>query len=195
MQNFHKSIRAGLSLFALLALGQTANAQLESNRGRIVPPEFVGSEWLNTPDNKPVTLASRKGKVTVVEFWTFGCINCQHNLPSYARWQKQFAKKGVEIIGIHTPETEEEKDIANVKKFLKERSITYPILFDGEGKNWNGWSQQFWPTVWLIDKKGLVRYRWQGELGWNGAKGEQIVARKIQELLDERVVSVNKADK
>ncbi len=194
MQKFTIGVRAALSLLTLLTLGQAANAQ-QFDSGRAEPPEFVGKEWLNTPENKPITLESRKGKVTIVEFWTFGCINCQRNLPAYARWQKSFQKKGVEIIGIHTPETEEEKDIENVKKFLKKQKITYPILFDGKSENWKAWQQQWWPTVWLVDKKGIVRYRWQGELAWKGADGERTMARKIQELLDERVEPERKAIK
>ncbi len=72
MQSFRNGVRAGLSLLGLLTFGQTANAQLESSKGRLVPPELLGAEWLNTPNNKPITLESRKGKVTIVEFWTFG---------------------------------------------------------------------------------------------------------------------------
>src|SRR5258708_2503045 len=80
----------------------------------VAPPELVGGPWLNTGKAAPITLAARRGHVTIVEFWTFGCINCKRNLPSYAKWQKHFAGRNVLIIGIHTPETAGEKVNANV---------------------------------------------------------------------------------
>jgi thiol-disulfide isomerase/thioredoxin len=187
MRNFRYAVRMGISLLALIVMPLVSQAQEQFTAGNVKPPELVGTDWINTPDNKPLTLASRKGKVTVVEFWTFGCINCQRNLPAYARWQKTFQKKGVEIIGIHTPETDEEKNPENVRKAVKRLNITYPILLDTKGENWRGWAQQWWPTVWLVDKNGKVRYRWQGELAWKGADGERLMARKIQELLNERI--------
>jgi thiol-disulfide isomerase/thioredoxin len=148
-------------------------------------PELVGTSWLNTPKNTPIKLAGRKGKVTVVEFWTFGCINCQRNLPIYARWHKQFADKDVAIIGVHTPETASERVADNVSRRVRELGITYPILLDQQGTNWNRWQQRFWPTVYLIDKKGRVRYRWEGELEYNRAGGEAKMAQRIDDLLRE----------
>ena len=117
-------------------------------------PELVGSQWINTPGGKPITLASRLGKVTVVEFWTFACINCRHNLPSYARWHTQFAAKDVAIIGIHTPETDAERDPATVARHVQELGIQYPVLLDNDYKNWDRWRQQYWPVVYVIDKRG-----------------------------------------
>jgi hypothetical protein len=90
------------------------------------------------------------------------------------------------ILGVHTPETEGERDPANVARFVKKNNITYPILLDAQGQNWNRWSQQFWPTVYLIDKRGHARYRWEGELEWKNAGGEKKIAAKIRELLAEK---------
>lgn len=150
------------------------------------PPELQGSVWLNTPDKAPIKLASRKGKVTIVHFWTFGCINCKRNLPAYNRWQKQFEKQGVVIIGVHTPETEYERSLSNVETHLKKLDVTYPVLIDSEGINWQRWGQQIWPTVYLLDKWGRVRYRWIGELEYNNAGGEAKTTQYIQELLKEK---------
>jgi thiol-disulfide isomerase/thioredoxin len=149
-------------------------------------PELVGGPWVNTPKNVSVKLAGRKGKVTVVEFWTFGCINCRHNLPIYARWQKRFEKQDVVILGVHTPETDEEKVAGNVIRKVKSLGITYPVLLDQNGANWNRWSQQYWPTVYLIDKKGRVRYRWEGELEYEKVGGEEKMAQRIEMLLKEK---------
>ena len=107
-------------------------------------------------------------------------------MPSYGRWQKRFEKEGVQIIGIHTPETDSEKVTANVEKRIKELGITYPVLIDKDGQNWKRWQQQWWPTVYLIDKKGIGRYRWVGELDWKSAGGEAKLADRIQELLSEK---------
>jgi len=143
-------------------------------------PELVGKSWFNT-NGKPLTLASRRGKVTVVEFWTFGCSNCRNNLPAYARWQKKFAAQGVEVIGVHTPESDYERNPKNVEKFLRDEKITYPIVTDENHENWRRWNQQYWPTVYLIDKTGRVRHRHVGEL-----RGEEAgVTRRIETLLKE----------
>ena len=82
----------------------------------VAAPELTGDSWLNVPKGTKLSLASRKGKVTIVHFWTFGCINCKRNLAAYDRWWKRFADKGVVVIGVHTPETAAERDPANVAK-------------------------------------------------------------------------------
>jgi peptide-methionine (R)-S-oxide reductase len=146
---------------------------------------LTGGAWLNTPGNKPITLASRRGKVTIVEFWTFGCSNCQANLPAYARWHKKFASRGVAVIGIHTPETAYERDPKNVARRVKELGITYPVLLDANNENWNRWNQRYWPTVYLVDKAGRIRQHWEGELNWNGAGGEAKLAAVVEQLLKE----------
>jgi len=90
------------------------------------------------------------------------------------------------IIGVHTPETDEERVPENVAKRVRQLGITYPVLLDRSGANWNRWEQQYWPTVYLIDKKGNVRYRWVGELEYNHAGGEATMARRIEMLLNEK---------
>lgn len=144
-------------------------------------PELVGGPWLNTPKNKPLTLAARKGKVTVVEFWTFACSNCQANLPAYARWHDKFNKQGVEIIGVHTPEFDFERDPKNVARRVQNLGIKYPILIDSKSENWRRWNQQYWPTVYLIDKAGRVRHTHIGELRAQEAQ----VTKHIETLLRE----------
>ena len=96
------------------------------------------------------------------------------------------ADKGVTIIGIHTPETDGEKRIAAVRKKVKDNEMKYAVAVDSAGKTWAKWGNQFWPSIYLIDKKGNVRYRWDGELNWNKVKGEEIMRQKIKELLAEK---------
>ena len=107
-------------------------------------------------------------------------------MPSYSRWEKQFAKKRVAFVGVHTPESEEEESPRNVEAALKRFHINYPVLIDNSKSNWNAWQLQYWPTVFLIDKQGHARYWWAGELEWNHSGGEKKMAQKIEELLSER---------
>ena len=90
------------------------------------------------------------------------------------------------VIGIHTPETAAEKKVVTVRKKIKANGMKYPIAVDGSAKTWQAWANQFWPCVYLIDKKGNVRYRWDGELNWKETKGEKIMRKKIEELLAEK---------
>jgi peroxiredoxin len=151
-----------------------------------VTPELTGDSWINLPKGSTLSLASRKGKVTVVHFWTFGCINCKRNLPAYDRWWRRFAGNGVVVIGIHTPETEAERDPTNVAKKVKELGIAYPVLLDAEHQNWNRWQQSIWPAIYLIDKQGRVRYVWKGELEYQKAGGEAKMTQLILDLLRSR---------
>ncbi len=172
----------GVSLLALNA--SHAEEQSQFLALDVPAPSLVGqtNDWLNT-DGKG--LSFERGRVYVVEFWTFGCINCQRNLPAYARWQKRFAKEKVTLVGIHTPETDAEKKRANVVQQVKKLGITYPVLLDQEAVNWRRWRQAVWPTMFLVDKHGHVRYRWVGELAWRQARGEETMAGSIEKLLRE----------
>lgn len=151
-----------------------------------VAPELTGDSWLNLPKGSTLSLASRKGKVTIVHFWTFGCINCKRNLAAYDRWWKRFADKGVVVIGIHTPETEAERDPANAARKVKELGISYPVLLDSDHQNWNRWQQHIWPAIYLIDKQGRARYLWEGELEYQKAGGETKMTQHILDLLREQ---------
>ena len=145
-------------------------------------PELTGGPWINTSDGKALSLKERRGQVTVVHFWTFGCSNCRANLPVYARWHKHFAPRGVAVIGVHTPEMSNEKNESNVRREVKNLGIEYPVLVDRDGSNWQRWNQQYWPSIYLLDKQNRVRYVWIGE---TGDEGEKIMARHIEELLAE----------
>ena len=147
-------------------------------------PEFEGvTAWINSP---PLTLQQLRGKVVIVHFYAFGCINCIHNLPHYNDWRERFDRDKLAMIGIHRPETQEEHDMAKVRQKAVEAGMKYPIAVDNESRNWNAWANRVWPSVYLIDKNGFVRYWWYGELNWQARKGDRWMCDRIAELLAAR---------
>jgi peroxiredoxin len=139
-------------------------------------------EWINSP---PLKLESLRGKVVIVHFYAANCINCIHNYPTYNEWHSHFAGKDVVMIGIHTPETDGERDIAAVRKKAAEAKFAFPILIDGKNENWNAWGNSMWPSVYVLDQRGYLRYFWPGELKWKGTDGEKIMRERIELLLAE----------
>jgi peroxiredoxin len=151
--------------------------------GPFKAPEFQpAATWINSDGEK---LSDLRGQVVVVHFYCFGCINCIHNFPSYRNWLKHFQGRDVTIIGIHTPETQRERNVETIRQRAAAEQLDFPILVDTEKKNWNAWGNTMWPTVYLIDKRGYLRNWWQGELNWQGATGEQQMLQKIEALLAE----------
>ena len=131
-------------------------------------------------------MAKLRGKVVLVHFWTNGCYNCVNNYEHYRAWQKDYADKDVVILGIHTPETSGERDIERIKKQALKNDLKFPIAVDNDSANWRKWNNRYWPTVYVVDKKGVVRYGWEGELNYKGAKGEATVRKLVDSLLLER---------
>ena len=151
--------------------------------GKQRAPEFEDiTEWVNSP---ALTMKELKGKVVVVHFMAFNCINCIHNYPWYKSVWKDFKEKGVVVIAIHTPETEGEKNTKTLQKKLKEAELTFPVAVDNKKTMWDRYANSVWPSVYIIDKNGISRWGWQGELSWKGAKGETLMRAKIEELLKE----------
>ena len=160
-----------------------------SKLNRIYPmaPEFLpATNWVNS---KPLTLKELRGKVVLVHFYAFQCHNCHANFEIYRRWHDQLRSKGVEVVGIQTPETAQERDPAAVKSAAGERKLEFPILVDLESKNWAAWGNTMWPTVYVIDKNGYIRHWWQGELNWKGATADKTIETVVEQLLAERVGS------
>lgn len=143
-------------------------------------PEFTEGQWLNSD---PLTMSSLKGKVVLVDFWTYTCINCIRTLPALTSWHTKYKDKGLVIVGIHTPEFAFEKRKENVEEAIKMYGISYPILQDNDYENWNAYSNRYWPAKYLIDASGRIRYTHFGE----GAYEE--TEKKIQELLLENGVT------
>lgn len=143
-------------------------------------PEFTEGQWLNSD---PLTMSSLRGKVVLVDFWTYTCINCIRTLPTLTSWHTKYKDKGLVIVGIHTPEFAFEKRKENVEEAIKMYGISYPVLQDNDYENWNAYSNRYWPAKYLIDASGRIRYTHFGE----GAYEE--TEKKIQELLLENGVT------
>ena len=119
----------------------------------------------------------------ILHFYAFECVNCQRNLPIYAEWQRKYADKGVVVIGIQSPETDRERQPEAVITAAKEAGIDYPVQFDGDSATWKAWGNTMWPTVYVIDQQGYLRVWWQGELNWQGAKGDEVISKAVEKLL------------
>ncbi len=124
-------------------------------------PEFTGiSKWLNT---EPLTMEDLKGKVVLVDFWTYSCINCIRTLPYVTKWYEDYKDQGLIVVGVHTPEFAFEKVTSNVESAIKRYGITYPVAQDNNYKTWGAYKNQFWPAHYLIDKSGNIVYTHFGE--------------------------------
>jgi thiol-disulfide isomerase/thioredoxin len=133
-----------------------------SHSGDMFLPEFQGiSQWLNS--TTPLSVARLRGNVVLIQFWTFACINCQRTLPYITKWDQQYRSQGLKIVGIHTPEFPFERDINNIKRAIKQHGINYPVPVDNEYKTWSAYNNQYWPHLFLADKKGVIRYEHIGE--------------------------------
>jgi cytochrome c biogenesis protein CcdA/thiol-disulfide isomerase/thioredoxin len=141
-------------------------------------PEFTGlTGWLNTPGDSPITLASLRGKVVLIDFWTYSCINCQRSLPHVEAWYQTYQKDGLEVIGVHTPEFAFEHVVSNVNAQAHALGVDYPIAIDNNYATWNAYSNQYWPAEYLIDAQGIVRHISYGEGDYSGTE------QAIRELL------------
>ena len=124
-------------------------------------PALIGiTDWINTP---PLSLQQLKGKVVLIDFWTYSCINCVRTLPYIKQWYEAYKDKGLVIIGVHTPEFEFEKNSNNVKAAVKRFEIKYPVALDNNYQTWQNYNNSYWPAHYLIDQEGVMRYKHFGE--------------------------------
>ena len=121
---------------------------------------ITNKQWLNS---EPLNLSKLKGKVILVEFWTFGCYNCRNVEPYVKKWFDRYTDKGLVVIGVHTPEFDHEYDVENVKKYVRKQDIRYPIAIDNDFRTWTAYTNHYWPAMYLVDKQGIIRYLKVGE--------------------------------
>ena len=197
------SIIGGILLLGAVGAGLTLLLQQEPKGSALISSlnatqryvEIVNpSGFLNTganPDGsaKPITIGELVGKkVILVDFMTYSCINCQRTFPHVTAWYEKYKDKGLEIVGIHTPEFAFEKNIDNVRVAMKKAGITYPVVLDNEYGTWGAYANNYWPRKYLIDINGNIVYDHIGE----GAYEE--TEMKIRELLEERAVVLGESE-
>ncbi len=140
-------------------------------------PDITSQTWLNS---EPKRMAELKGKVVLVEFWTFGCYNCRNVEPYVKAWHKKYVGQGLVVIGVHSPEFDYERDLENVKQHIRQHDIQYAVPIDNDFTTWDRYGNRYWPAFYLIDKQGIIRYVRFGEGGYAQTEKE------IQTLLAER---------
>lgn len=160
------SIVAAATLTAVRAGGAGSGPQA---------PEIKAATWINTPS----VATTMKGHVTLVEFWTFGCFNCRNVEPHVREWHSKYSGRGLAVIGVHTPETAYERDVDNVKRYVREHHIEHPIAIDGDATIWQRYGNDAWPTWYLVDKHGIIRHKHVGEGAYTDTE------REIEALLAE----------
>jgi thiol-disulfide isomerase/thioredoxin len=140
-------------------------------------PDLASGEWINS---ELLKLKDLRGRVVLIEFWTFGCYNCRNTLPFVKDWHDRYQPKGLTIIGVHSPEFDEEQQVENLRRAVASLGIHYPVVTDNNYQTWNAYHVEVWPTTFLLDKQGRIRWMHVGEGGYREAD------ELIQKLLDER---------
>ncbi|HEY7267195.1 MAG TPA: cytochrome c biogenesis protein DipZ [Solirubrobacterales bacterium] len=127
-------------------------------------PDFTDTQdWFNTPGGEPLSIGDLRGKVVLIDFWTYTCINCIRTLPYLEAWQQRYGRDGFTVVGVHSPEFPFEKDAGNVQAAIRQNHLTYPVVQDNDLGTWNAWGNQYWPSEYLVDAQGNVREAHFGE--------------------------------
>ncbi len=141
-----------------------------------VAPDIVSDTWLNSEPLAPTDL---RGRVVLVDFWTFDCINCRNTIPYLRQWYDQYHSQGLVIVGVHSPEFSYEHDVANVRQAIRDLKIAYPVALDNDMKTWNAYHVYAWPTWFIVDKHGAIRFMHVGEGAYT--ESEQAIVALLKE--------------
>ncbi len=139
-------------------------------------PDIISPTWINS---EPLKMEELRGKVVMVEFWTFGCWNCRNIEPYVKAWHKKYEKDGLVVIAVHSPEFDHEKEVEKVKAYVQKNNILYAVPIDNEFRNWRQYRNRYWPTLYVIDKKGTIQYTRIGEGTYE--QTEQAIQRLLAE--------------
>ncbi len=152
-------VALGLIGAASLGIGgevPNTTAPIEIAAAQGTAPDFTGiGKWFNSA---PLNMANLRGKVVLVNFWTYGCVNCVNALPHVVALNEKYRDRGLVVVGVHTPEFPFERSAANVASALKRHGITYPVAQDNDSKTWNAWRNQYWPAQYIIQHAGEGQY-------------------------------------
>ncbi|WP_223518658.1 cytochrome c biogenesis protein DipZ [Pseudomonas sp. GL-B-19] len=165
---------------AMMAAGGAMKASAKAAGGLPIEgnlPSLDGAvQWLNSP---PLTTQALKGKVVLVDFWTYSCINCLRTLPYVKAWAEKYRDQGLVVIGVHAPEFAFERDIGNVTKAMKDLGINYPVAIDNDYKIWRAFNNEYWPAHYFADAQGRIRYHHFGEGEY--AESERVIQQLLRE--------------
>ena len=139
-------------------------------------PELATGDWINS---EPLKLRDLRGRVVLIEFWTFGCYNCRNTLPFVKSWDDRYREKGLIVIGVHSPEFDEERKVEHLRREVSSLGIRYPVVTDNDYRTWNAYKVEAWPTVFLLDKQGRIRWMRVGEGDYDEA--EQLIQKLLAE--------------
>ena len=139
-------------------------------------PEISGGQWINS---EPLTLKGLRGRVVLIEFWTFACYNCRNTLPTVKEWDARYRDKGLTIIGVHTPELDIERNIDSLRREIASLGIKYPVVSDNDYSTWKAYKVEAWPTLFVLDKQGRVRWTHVGEGAYT--ETEEVIKKLIAE--------------
>jgi thiol-disulfide isomerase/thioredoxin len=144
-----------------LAAAVVAIAAASAHASPSAAPEFAGIDsWINSA---PLTMRQLRGKVVLVDFWTYDCINCRHVLPYVNGWHRKYKDQGLVVVGVHTPEYGFERNLDNLKAAVQRNAISFPVAQDNSYATWSAYDNRFWPAFYLVDKQGQVVYTHFGE--------------------------------
>jgi thiol-disulfide isomerase/thioredoxin len=154
----------------------TRDAAVVSEKSAAAAPEFAAGEWINS---EPQSLTSLRGRVVLVDFWTFGCFNCRNTLPLIKQWDARYREKGLTVVGVHSPEFDEEKNVENVRREVAELGIKYAVVTDNDYATWRAYDVSAWPTIFVLDKSGRIRWTHVGEGAYD--QTEQVIQKLLAE--------------
>jgi thiol-disulfide isomerase/thioredoxin len=167
-RNSSAFLNSSLSGDQPIALADLKTDTLISASSAPVAPAFIEVGWINSD---PLTIEKLRGRVVLVEFWTFGCYNCRNTLPSVKKWDEAYRDRGLTTIGVHTPELSEEYNLDNVRREVPSLGIKYPVVTDNEYKTWKAYNVEAWPTIFVVDKQGRIRWEHVGEGRYEETEG------------------------
>lgn len=164
----------GLTKVLLSPFGSSAEYKSSESAAA---PELAAGDWINS---EALRLKDLRGGVVLIEFWTFGCYNCRNTLPFVKSWHDRYREKGLTVIGVHSPEFDEERQVETLRRQVVSLGIRYPVVSDNDYETWNTYKVEAWPTIFLLDKQGRIRWMRVGEGSYDEAE------RLIQKLLAEK---------
>lgn len=150
---------------------------VQKSADAVAASALATGDWINS---EPLKLQDLRGRVVLIDFWTFGCYNCRNTLPSIKSWHDRYGYQGLTVIGVHSPEFDHERKVENLRREVSSLDIHYPVVLDNDYKTWDAYAVSAWPTMFLIDKHGRIRWIHVGEGKYDEAE------REIRKLLAEK---------